>query len=146
MTFLQQGGENWLKFILQSVAQLCLPVSLVSWMIQGRGGKGKIVLIAVEAIPAGSKPSAADDSMRTSIVGRCGFDASATLLTRASPMHFLEARGSAFMPKLVKLIGPSSTLAEKLSPFFTQSAGAPSVRLRVFIYISTAASVARRGW
>ena len=42
------------------------------------------------------------------------------------------------MPKLIKLVGPSSTLAEELSPFNTRSvAEVPSVRLRVFVSGST---------
>ena len=62
-----------------------------------------MVLIAVEAVPVGSKPSAADGSMRTSMGGRCSFGASAPSLVRASPMYFWDAikRGSAIMPKLV---------------------------------------------
>ena len=90
-----------------------------------------MVLITVEAVPIGSKPAAVDGSMRTSRGGRCGFDASAPSLTRASPMHFSGAikRGSVIMSKLVKLVGPLSPLAEELSPFFTRSAAAPYVRL-----------------
>ena len=50
------------------------------------------------------------------------------------------------MPKLVKLVGPSSTFAEELSPFITRStAEAPSVLLRIFVSGSTSASVAGRG-
>ena len=105
-----------------------------------------MVLIAVEAVSADSKPPATDDSMRTSIGGRCSFAASAPLLTRASPMHFSGVRVSAIVPKLVKLVGPSSTLAEELSPCFIRSAeAAPYVRLQVFVSGSTFASVARRG-
>ena len=80
-----------------------------------------MVPIAVEAVLAGSKPPAAKDSMRTSTGGRCGFGASAPSLTRASViMHSSGTikRGSAIMPKLVKLIVSSSILAEELSPFF----------------------------
>ena len=43
----------------------------------------------------GCAVSVADDSMRTSMGGRYGFCALVPLLTRASPMHFSEARGSA---------------------------------------------------
>ena len=36
-------------------------------------------------------------------------------------MHFSGARGSVIMPKLVKLVGPSTTLEIEVCPFFTQS-------------------------
>ena len=62
-----------------------------------------MVLNAVEAVPVGSELPAADNSMRTFMGGRYGFDALAPLLTRALPMHFSGARGSAIIPKLVKL-------------------------------------------
>ena len=42
---------------------------------QERGGGGKMVLIVVEAVPASSKPSTVDDSMRTSTGNRYGFGA-----------------------------------------------------------------------
>ena len=52
---------------------------------------------------------------------------------------------SVIMPKLVKLVRPSSTQAEELSPCFVRSAAAAlSVRLRVFVFGSTSASVAKR--
>ena len=87
-------------------------------------------LIAVETVLVGSKPPAVDDSLRTSMGGRCGFGVLASLLTRASPSHFSGAGGSGNMPKLVKLVGPSSTLVEELSLFLTQSATeAPSARV-----------------
>ena len=72
-----------------------------------------MVLIAVKAMPAGGKPPAVDGSMRTFTGGRCGFGASVPSLTRASPMHFSGAvkNDSAIMPKLVKHVGPSSTVA-----------------------------------
>ena len=96
-----------------------------------------MVLIAVEAVPGGSKSPASDGSMRTSTGGRCGFRASVPSLTRALPMHFLEVvkRGSAIMPKLVKLVGPSSTLAEKAPQFFLSSAAALIVRLLVVVSV-----------
>ena len=106
-----------------------------------------MALIAVEAVPVGSKPPATNDSMRTSIDGRFDFGASASLLTRASPMHFSGAfkRGSAIMLKLFKPVEPSSILAEELSPYFIRSTVAPSVRSRVLVSGSTSASVARCG-
>ena len=66
---------------------------------------------------ASSKPPPADDGMRTSSSGRYGFGASAPLLMRAPPMYFSGAGGSAILPKLVKLLGPSSARAEELSPY-----------------------------
>ena len=80
-----------------------------------------MVFNAVKAVPAGSELPAAKNSIRTSIGGRYGFDALAPLLTRALPMHFSGARGSAIMPKLVKLVGPSTTLKIEVFPFFTRS-------------------------
>ena len=51
------------------------------------------------------------------------------------------------MPKIVKLVGPPSTLTDELVSFITRSASeAPSVRLRVFLSGATSASVARRGY
>ena len=70
MTFLQQGGASWLRFV-----QLVL--ILVRHKLLRRVVGRNMVLIAVGTVPAGSKPPAADDSMRTSTGGRCGFGASA---------------------------------------------------------------------
>ena len=64
----------------------------------------------------GIKPPLADDSMRTSTGGRHGFGASALLLTKASLTGFPGAKGTVIMPKLIKLVGPSLTTAEELSP------------------------------
>ena len=101
--------------------------------------------IDVETMSAEIKPPAVDDNMRTSTGGRCGFGVSAPLLIRASSMPFsgVFKSGSAIMPKLVKLVGPSLTLAEQLSPFFARSAAASSVHLRVLLYVFTSASVAK---
>ena len=93
-----------------------------------------MVLIAVEAVPVGSKPPA--------VVGvqiftgeRHGFDASAPLSTRASSLQ-RRAGGSAIIPKLVKLVESPSTLTEELPPFFTRSAAdAPSRALASLIVI-----------
>ena len=66
-----------------------------------------MALVVVEAVLAGIKPLAADDGIRTSTGGKCGFGASTPLLTRASPMHFSRAKGgSAVLLNLVKLVGP----------------------------------------
>ena len=88
-----------------------------------------MALIEIEAAPADIKPPVADGSMPTFTGGKCGFGASAPLLTR-TPMHFLEAfkRDLAIIPKLVKLVGPLSTLAEEPFPGFARFAS-PSVRL-----------------
>ena len=91
-----------------------------------------MILITVEAVPVNIKPPAADISIRSFTGEKCGFGASAPLLTRVSPVHFSIAfkRGSTIMPKLVKLVAPPSNLAEELSPCFARSpAAAPSVRL-----------------
>ena len=63
-------------------------------------------------------------------------------------MHFSEVTksGSVIMPKLVKHVKPSSTLAEELSLFFARSAAPSSVRLRVLVSGSTSASVAKRDY
>ena len=75
-----------------------------------------MVLIAVEIVPAGSRPPAADGDMRTFAGGRCGFGAPAVLLTKASRMPFSGAEGgSAIFPKLIKLVEPSSTLLTEIA-------------------------------
>ena len=62
-----------------------------------------MILVAVEAVPAGSKSPAA---VSVSIPGgeRLGFGAVAPLLTKTSSLQ-RRAGGSAFMPKLVELVG-----------------------------------------
>ena len=80
-----------------------------------------MVLNAVEAAPAGSELPAAENSMRTSMGGGYGFDVLAPMLTRALPIHFSGARGSAIMPQLVKLARPSTTLEIEVFPSFTRS-------------------------
>ena len=94
---------------------------LIRQKLVRRGVGIKMVLIAAEAVSVGSKPPATDGRMRISTDGRCDIGTSSPSLTRASPMHFSGAvkRGSTIMPKLVKLVEPSSTLAQELSPFFT---------------------------
>ena len=77
-----------------------------------------MVLNAVEAVPVGSELPAADNSMRTFMGGRYGFDALAPLLTRALPMHFSGARGSAIIPKLVKLGRPVNDPGNRGIPVF----------------------------
>ena len=63
-----------------------------------------MVLSGIEAVPTSDNPPAVGDSMRTSTGGKCGFGTSAPSLTRPSPMQFSGARGSAILPKLVKLV------------------------------------------
>ena len=81
-------------FVLRVIVLISLLpfFSVFPQKLQGRGGGGKMVLSDVKAVMVSSKPPMADDSMRTSTGGRCGFGASAPSLTRASPMHFLETR------------------------------------------------------
>ena len=71
-----------------------------------------MVLIAVAAVSVGSKPPAAV-GVRISTGERHSFSASPPLSTRASSLNIQRAGDSAIMPKLVKLVGPSSTLAEE---------------------------------
>ena len=92
-----------------------------------------MVLVAVKVVPAGSKPPAALGE-RISKSERHGFGASAPLLTTTSSLRG-RAEGSAVMPKLVKLVGPASTLFADSSP-----------RLRVYLPVGPSTSVARRGY
>ena len=112
----------------------------IFWSLR-RGSKkksdlGKVVLIALEAVLVESKPPMAA-RVRISEGERYGLDAAAPLSTRAS---FLE-QGRAgcpveSSPKLVRRIGSVSTCAEELYPLITRSAAAaPSVRLRVLVYV-----------
>ena len=104
-----------------------------------------MVLSVIEAVSANSKLPAVDSSMRTSTGERCGFGASAPSLTRASSMPFSGTRGSAILPKLVELVGSSSTRADEVSPYLSSSAATPSVRSRVFVSGFTSAAAAKRG-
>ena len=63
-----------------------------------------MVLITVEAVPAGSKPPAAI-SVCIATDKRRGFGATAPLSTKTSSLQE-RAGGSAFMTKLVELVGP----------------------------------------
>ena len=76
-----------------------------------------MILIAVKALPAGSTSPAAI-SVRISTGERQGFGAAAPLSTKMSSLRG-RVGGSAFMPKLVELVGPTWTLfAEQLPPCF----------------------------
>ena len=85
ITFVQQGGASWLKFV-QPV------LLLVSPRLQERGGGGKITLIVVEAVMASSKPPVGFD-MHISPGERRGFGAPAPSLTRASSLHIGRSGG-----------------------------------------------------
>ena len=83
---------------------------VLSPRVQEEGGREKEVLIAVKAIPTGSKSLVAV-GVRISTGERHGFGATAPLSTGASPTDVSGAGGLAIMPKLVKLVGPSLALA-----------------------------------
>ena len=89
-----------------------------------------MILVAVEALPAGSKPPA---GVRVRIFPgeRHGFSAAAPYSTRASSLEQGIAEGPVeSLPKLARQIGSGSTSAEELFPLITRSAAAaPSVRL-----------------
>ena len=76
-----------------------------------------MVLVAVQAVPARSKPPAAV-SVRISKGERHNFGAAAPFLTKMSSLQG-RAGGLAFTPTLVKLFGPTWTFfAEQLSLSF----------------------------
>ena len=77
-----------------------------------------MVLIAAEAVSAGSRPLVAV-SVRISTGERLGFGALVPLSNKTSSLRG-RAGGSAVIPKLVELLGPAPTLfAEQLSSCFT---------------------------
>ena len=106
-----------------------------------------MVLVAVEAIPAGSKPPAAVN-VRISTGERQDFGAATPLSTTVSSLQRRAGGSVESSPKLVRHIdGPASTLfAEQLYPCFVGSAAASSVRLRVLVSVGTSAFVIRRGF
>ena len=63
-----------------------LVIFLVSPRLQEKNGRGIMVLITVEAVPAGSKPPAAV-GVRISTGERRGFGVAAPLSTRASSLE-----------------------------------------------------------
>ena len=104
-----------------------------------------MVPIAVEAVPAGSKPLAAC-RVRTAMGGRHGFGTAAPLSTKALSLEQRRAGGSVEPPpKLVRHIGSGLTWAEGLSALITRSVATSSIRLRVLLSDFTSASVVRRG-
>ena len=78
-----------------------------------------MILVAAEAVPAGSKPPAAV-AVRISKGERHGFGATAPLSTGTSSLEQGRAGGPVKSPpKLVELVRPAWTLvAEQLSPCF----------------------------
>ena len=106
----------------------------------------KLISLAVEASPVGTKPRAAVDE-RISKDGRHDSDAAAPLSTTIPSLQG-RAGGSAFTPKLVELVfGLGSTRrAEKPFPRIACFAvAAPSVRSRVFVFACPFAFMARHG-
>ena len=105
-----------------------------------------MVLDAVKAMPAGSKPPAAV-GVRISKGERHKFGAAAPLSTRALSLEQERVEGPVeSSPMLVRHIRPGSTLfTEQLSPRFAGTAAAALRRLRVLVSDGTSASIARRG-
>ena len=91
-----------------------------------------MVLIAVEALPAGSTPPAAV-RVRNSAGEKHG----------SSSLEQGRAGGQVKLsPKLVRQVGTGLSWAEELSLLITRSAATSSVRLRVFLSDGTSASMA----
>ena len=118
--------------------------------LQEKSCRGKMALIAVEAVPAGGEPLAAV-GVSISAGERHGFGASAPLSTRASSMDlflFFRNRRFSYHPEAgqIRRVVIDPRRGAILSPFITRSAAeAPSVRLRVFVSGFTSASVSRHG-
>ena len=93
----------------------------------------------------GTKPPAAVD-VRIYMDGRHDLNAAAPHSTTLTSLQGMRAGGSAFMPKLVELVGPGSTWrAEEQSPCIACAAvAAPSTRSRVLVLACPSASMARR--
>ena len=104
-----------------------------------------MILGVVEAVLASSEPPAGVD-MCISSSEKHSLGASVPSPTRASSLHIGRAEGSVLLslPNLVWRIGSRSTFAEEVSTRFTRFSAVPSVRLLVFMYVSTSAPVARR--
>ena len=110
-----------------------------------RGGSLRVVSEALETSPVGTKPPAAVD-VRISMDGRHDLNAAAPHSTTLTSLQGMRAGGSAFMPKLVELVGPGSTWrAEEQSPRIACAAvAAPSASSRVLVLACPSASMARR--
>ena len=139
-TFLQEGRASWLEFVRSVLSLISSP------RIQEQIGLGNMTSIAVEAVPAGSRSPAVDDSMRTSKGGRYGF-----VVGKVNCYNYIECLNMLTSPE-VQLSGQSSSNlsgrhrpgGRYILPLFTRSAAeAPSVRLRVFVSGSTYASLVR---
>ena len=76
-----------------------------------------MVLSVVEAVPADSKPPAADVDVHISTDKRHGFGASAPSSTRVPSLHIGRAGDSTFLLELVEIVGPFSARAEDISPW-----------------------------
>ena len=108
----------------------------------------KLVSVAVEVSPVGTKPPATVDE-RISKVGRHDLGAASPLSTTTLSLQG-RAGGSAFTPKLAELVfGPGSTRrAEKPSgrSIACTAVAGPSVRSRVLVFACpSGSSMARRG-
>ena len=110
-----------------------------------RDYNGSMILVAVEAVPASSKPPAVG-GVRTFIGERHSFGASAPLPNRASFLQGGAGGSVESSPKLIRYIGSCLAGAEELlSPCFARSAAALSVSLRVLVSGLTSASMAKHG-
>ena len=118
---------------------------LVSPRFQEKNGRGMMVLTAVNAVLAWSKPPAVV-RVRISAGERHVFGAVVPLSTRAPSLVQGRAGGPVeSSPKLLRHMGSVSTCAEELSPRIIRSAAPSSIRLRVLVSVGMSAFVARRG-
>ena len=91
MTFLQQGGASSLKFVMLVLFLILSP------RVREEDGEEKLALIAVEAMPTGSKLPAVV-IVRIYPGEKHDFSASAPLSTRASFLHIIgRAGGSSYL-------------------------------------------------
>ena len=105
-----------------------------------------MVIVAVEALPVGSKPPAAV-SVRISTGEKHVFGAPAPLSTRVSSLEQGRVVGPMkSSPKLVICIWSGLTwFAKELFKLIVRSAATSSIRLRVLVSDGTSAFMARRG-
>ena len=103
-----------------------------------------VILVAVEALPVGNKPPTAV-SVRISTGKRHDFGAAAPLSTKTSSQR-RRAGGSAFMPKLVELVGSAWTLCRTAIPIHRLIC-CSALRTLTSLFLSdfTSASMTRRG-
>ena len=81
-----------------------------------RGDWQKMILVAVEALPVGSKPPAAV-SVRISTGENHGFGTAAPLSTKTSSLR-VRAGGSTFMPNCSNLSGRLGPFLQNIYPHF----------------------------